>query len=291
MTVAAIRDHRGKVGRGRTVEEMTTESSTDDRAPTGVVARTAGTLRRLALPRHPVGVSQLSRELGLPKSTVHRILALLTHCGAVVREDTRYRLSDDWARSFRPGPDTPRRMLVRLLTPYVMELHLRTGLIGGLVVLRGAEAETLMSLYGCEYTAMMSAQPHRRPAHSSAAGQLLLALDRPGEAPAGPDPGARSGPVDLNGAALHRRWTEIRTAEMAIDQDRRPSGMVEMAVPVRSRTGHPAAALTVSGPRVRIDISYVGTVLRQTSYTGTLALRRLATTPGPAARENPRRIG
>jgi hypothetical protein len=49
---------------------------------------------------------------------------------------------------------------------------------------------------------------------------------------------------------------------------------------VLSRTGLPAAALSVGGPQTRVDVHYAGTILRQVAYAATVTLRRYeASTP------------
>jgi IclR family KDG regulon transcriptional repressor len=206
---------------------MRTRTFNGAREVAGTVARTALVLRHLAVRRCPVGVSQLSREVELPKSTVYRILTALADSGATVQHGSRHLLSDEWADLLQPVAERRHRALHRLLTPYVVDLHVRTGLVGSLVVRRGAEAQVLQSVYGHDDLASLAALPHRFPAHCTAAGTLLLALDPEAMADLGGQPlPALTDRTVTDLATLRRRLSQIRAAGIAVSHGVRLAGTV-----------------------------------------------------------------
>ena len=62
------------------------------RSPAPAVTRAAAVLGVLAESSDPVGLAELARRLGLPKSSIANICSALVDAGLVRRVDGRYRL-------------------------------------------------------------------------------------------------------------------------------------------------------------------------------------------------------
>ncbi|MGH7489180.1 MAG: IclR family transcriptional regulator, partial [bacterium] len=120
---------------------------------------------------------ELGEALGMPKSTVHRLVAGMVEVGLVRREDDgdRYVLGDLMAEL--AGGQSGSLSLLRACRPPMMALRDETGETIGLHVLN---AERRVLLYQAE-----SPQQHRwvynnplvpMPLHAGAAAKMLLAL-------------------------------------------------------------------------------------------------------------------
>ncbi|TWD13523.1 IclR-like helix-turn-helix domain-containing protein [Streptomyces sp. T12] len=75
--------------------------------PAGVVASAFAVLRVLSQTRTPVGVTFLASEVGIPKTTAHRLLEQMAAEGVVERRERRWSLGpgiQDLARSVHPTP-------------------------------------------------------------------------------------------------------------------------------------------------------------------------------------------
>ncbi|MBP2476396.1 IclR family acetate operon transcriptional repressor [Crossiella equi] len=120
------------------------------------------------------GVSELARELGLSKTTVHRQLATLCHRRVVEQVDGRYRLGPRAAEFAPPVPPRPEpRPQVR---DRLARLAEHTGFTASLGALESGELVVLDQVVG-----VLAPDPPLRPGfrlvpHNSALGKVLLAV-------------------------------------------------------------------------------------------------------------------
>lgn len=137
-----------------------------------MLGRAFAILRSVSAAGHPVGVSDLARLTGIPKSTVHRLLDALTDHGMLARRD----------QGLVPGAgvhelaelSNRRRDAVRdLLIPYLVELHVRTGDAVMAGVLDHRDVIVLETLFGHDQSAGLPVA-RRLPAEASALGRTLL---------------------------------------------------------------------------------------------------------------------
>ncbi|MEU1387835.1 MULTISPECIES: IclR family transcriptional regulator [unclassified Nonomuraea] len=219
------------------------------------LARGLALLERLAKAKHPVTLGELNDETGLPKSTLVRLLAVLTETGYVVRVDER--------PSFRLG-----HKVLDLSTAYVSTLDASAVARGYLAALAATTGQTanLGVLDGTQvlhlrveepdrpirYTAMSGS---RADAHATGLGKLLLA----GLAP---DALARHLPEEpyeaMTGSTL-TTFAELRadlelTRERgyAYDDNESNIGLRCLAVPLEI-DGRWVASVSVSGPAGELD--------------------------------------
>src|SRR5512133_114248 len=86
----------------------------------GAVEKSFVVLETVAAAPRPVGVSELSRQTGLPKSTVHRILAILVDFGLVRRGEDGYQPGRRLRERTAQPADRWRVVLRDRLVPYLL---------------------------------------------------------------------------------------------------------------------------------------------------------------------------
>lgn len=199
-----------------------------------------------------MGVTELSRRLSLPKSTVHRLLEPLVSRDLVSRDrDTaRYRLGPG---SFRLGSAFLRSLDVRQAAlPILHELARRTGETVNLNILQGQYRVCIEKVDSVQDVRHFVELGRPLPLFAGASGKVLLAYAdrdtveaalrnaRPLTARTVVDPGRIR-------AELHR----IRRQGYAVSFNERVEGAAAVSAPVRNAVGEVVAGLTVSGPSYR----------------------------------------
>lgn len=198
----------------------------------GTVEKALDLLAHLEGQRSPCGVSELGRDLAMPKPSVHRLLASLASRGYVERtDDGRYRLG---FRLVGLGLAVlAREPLVEAARPALDAAARAAGETYFLAALRDGAVVVLDKVEG---TAMLRAAPRigeSAPLHATAVGKLYLAL-----APtrvAMPDaPLERFTPRTLTTAAsLARACGEVTRRGWAESREEWLPGLSFVAAPVR----------------------------------------------------------
>jgi IclR family transcriptional regulator, KDG regulon repressor len=220
--------------------------------PVQAVARAIDVLEALGQSGE-MGVSEISREIGLSKTAVYNILRTYEHRRMVNRDPvtSRYRLG--W-RIYELGAEVVRHNeLAPLARPLLKELARRTGETVLFAIL-DRTAVTYVDLVESDRAIRMVTAPGRRGAlHATASGKVLLAhqprqfLDEvlAGELRAY-TPKTITDPEELRSelqAVVRRGYAEcIREHEPEISS---------ISVPVRDYSGGVAAALTLAAPAAR----------------------------------------
>jgi DNA-binding IclR family transcriptional regulator len=207
----------------------------------------------------PLRLSDIARRTGLPKSTVHRLLAVLSLHQAIRRSGELYVAGAMVMRAADAVGGALPHTLRHVVTPHLVELHAATRRCVGLAVLRGFHVESLAALYSSAYE---PAAPHAGgevPAERTAAGRLLLAHV--------PDP-----PGDC-GSKLERVLADIRCRGIAREDGEFRPGVVGLAAPVTGADGRLLAAISVTGFRGEFPTTRIEPLLRRTAYAASLSLR------------------
>jgi IclR family KDG regulon transcriptional repressor len=252
------------------------------------VARALGILENVDGSVRGTGITELSRRLGLGKSTVHRLCATLEHHGYLVRDagTGRYRLS---MRVFQIGShaldalDLPARAM-----PALEALGAATEETVHLAVLDGADVIFIGKVESPRPLRLYSQVGRRCPAHCTAVGKVLLAAAAPNQrAPAAARPLKRyTGKTITSAAALDRELEDVRRRGYATDDEEFEDGIRCIAAPVRDYRGRVIAAVSVSVPAGRMPRSRTGPLTEQVLETA----RRVSDGLGhkPAAGAAPR---
>jgi DNA-binding IclR family transcriptional regulator len=146
----------------------------------GGTERALVTLKQLA--RYPEGATldTLARELGLPKSSLHRALAALVNSGLAVRpESGRYALGAEFVRLAYAHQEA--RSQPRLVQPCLQELAETYGETAHYAELQGRDVVYLAKVSPANINVQMtSVIGGRNPAYCTGVGKALLAsrLDR-----------------------------------------------------------------------------------------------------------------
>jgi IclR family acetate operon transcriptional repressor len=240
------KDRRRARGRPRKSEEAATASVQSLDRALALLEVIAG--------RDGSSLVDLTEAAELPASTAHRILTTLAQRD-FVRQEPETGLWTIGVGAFAVGQAFVRvRKIETLSRPAMRALMEETGETVNLGVLEGSEVVFLAQV---ECTAPIRAffRPGRRgPAHASGIGKALLA-EAPAEQVAAlcAAPLARYTPATLTEpAALVATLAEIRARGWAMDDEEHTPGMRCVAAPVFDQHGAAIAAVSVSGPTVRM---------------------------------------
>lgn len=198
-------------------------------------------------------VSQAAEELGIARSSAHRLLAMLVYRDFAEHGDNHTYLPGE-ALSAPPLRSEPARHLREAVAPHAEALRDRTGETVNLMVLQGTQVRFLYSAESGQALRVSSRQGTVLPAWLASGGQALLA-----ELPPSASMGLPADALSHIEAARRRGYGEnIEETE---------SGVCAVGMCLRGTTGEPVAALAISVPSVRYRTSRVSdlvNLLRQT---------------------------
>lgn len=210
------------------------------------IERAFAVLRSLAA--GPAGVTDIAERVGLPKSTVSRLLSTLEELGAVeqVAAGGHYRIG--WAMIELSAAARPGRSLVSLARPHLAELNRLTGAAAGLSIPDGTEMLYLDQVTPDSELQVRDWTGHRIPMHAVPSGQVVLAFDDELAERVMSAPLQRFTPHTITDpAALRARLASVRAAGYALALEEFAEGLNSVAAPVRDAAGRVVAALHVYG--------------------------------------------
>ena len=241
------------------MDNMTTVQSVD---------RAFSVLRSLT--SGPAGVTEIADRVGLPKSTVSRLLSTLEELGAVeqVAAGGDYRVG--WALLELAAAARPGRSLVSVARPHLAELSRLTGEAAGVSIPDGTEMMYLDQLTPDSELQVRDWTGHRIAMHAVPSGQVVLATD---------DGLARrviAGPLQryarntiVEPGPLRERLQLVRSKGYAWAYEEFADGLNSVAAAVCNQDGKVIAALHVYGPASRFpgtaDPDELGASVRATA--------------------------
>jgi len=197
-----------------------------------------------------LGLTEIAGQIGLHKSTVHRLMTTLEEKGFVARDAAteKYRLGlKVWELSTHLSKsDDP----AVLLLPAMERLRDRLGETVSLYLRDGKDRLRIQAVQSNQAIRRVAQVGARLPLYVGASSKVLVAfaseedrqeLLRDPEWPEMPDP-----------EGYLRMLEEIRERGYATSFEEREPGAAAVAVPIVNRRGEVAAALSVSGPISRI---------------------------------------
>jgi IclR family acetate operon transcriptional repressor len=256
---------------------------------TAAIDRGAELLLRVLDSPEPVALGELASAAGIPKSTASRLLGALERRGLVEQVGARGRM--------RPGPAILRVAERGLLERSLVELG--RGFLDALAELTGETINLAVpGPAGVEHVAQADSRHFLGAGqwigrtvdyHSSANGKVLLAW---GRAPMPERLPARTPHTITDPAALRAELDRVRETGMALAVDELEQGLAAVAVPVRGAGGEVIAALSISGPTLRMPPERIaelrGPLLTQAER---LSARLARQTPAPEPSDQPRQRG
>lgn len=266
-----------------------TSSETVSGDPRGVLGKAAALMRQLAV-AGPIRVSELARQLGMSKTTVHRILGLLlAHHMVSASKDGFWLGPAMWdmvkTASARqagyqhgpapPGPPSHPPDVARLLVPSLVDLHLRTGGIASLAVMCGTHVRFLRSVYDKRSLADVLRTDVCAPAHCTAAGKALLA-----HLPATVAQSSHDGELVrytswtiVDHGMLRRNLLQIRQRGLSYNQQEYLPGLHAVAAAVADRAGRHSLAISVGGRVQGFDLAAGAEAVRRCAFAASVTIR------------------
>lgn len=214
------------------------------------VSRGLLVLERVSRATAPVRMSDLAHDLGLQKSTLHRVLRTLVELGYVEQEPVtdRYRPTlKAWEIGMGVADEHPVR---RAAAPFLRDLHQATGETVALTVLAGDDVLYLDKITAPRPMAYSTRVGSRVPAPLAAGGVAILAHE--------PDASAIVDRValrllnrrDFDAPTFMAELGSVRARGYALTQPM--PGVMGFGGAILGRDGRAAGALSVTAPTARL---------------------------------------
>lgn len=226
-----------------------------DRYAIAAVDRALAILELLRDAGRPLSLLEISRRLGMVKSSGFRFLCTLERSGYVERldGDGRYQLGSDWLRFGRDIPT--QRPLSELALPHMRRLRDRFGETLNLGVVRDGEVLYLEMLESPHSFRMAARLGSRSPVHSSALGKAVAAyvseedVDQVIRTHGLP---ALTSKTITSPAAWKRELARTRARGYSEDNGETEPEASCIAAPLFGADGQVVGAISLSGPASRI---------------------------------------
>jgi IclR family transcriptional regulator, pca regulon regulatory protein len=207
-----------------------------------------------------IGVSELSRELDLSRSTAHRYIATLARLGYLQQDpdSKRYRLGP---KVLDLGFSAINSMDLREISaPHLRQLSDETGYTVNLAILDGTD---VVYIERCR-----TARPGQReidlnlhvgarlPAYCTAMGKAILAFvpeERREELIEGIDFAPRGPNTITDAEAFREELARIRATGLAVNDEELAYGLRSIAAPIHSHSGEVLAALNLAVHRTMVS--------------------------------------
>src|SRR5919202_6816957 len=227
--------------------------------PDGHPARSPGvhaalSVMELVVAQGPLALGDLARELRLPKSTLHRICAILVERGWAIRDEQgRY---EPGVRAIGLGSRAADLPIVIGFRHTVAGLMTRYDETVCLAVLDGQESVFVAIEETSQPVRLQTWVGRRSPAFASASGRVILAA-RPPEAVSGEyggrplitPTGRRLGTI----AELHEILERVRSDGYAENHEETAAGLYTASVPIVNDRATVLAAMTICVPTSRMN--------------------------------------
>lgn len=226
----------------------------------------------------PIGLSELSRSLNVPKATVYRSLVTLEELRWLSQADGLWGLTiHAYAIASRGSRGT--RIRDASIGP-LNALQLATGETVHLAVPDGREMIVIERLDTAHALRAFLALGSQLPMHASSTGQAYLAAadDTAFEEYIAGTLEARTPATIVDPDALRRMRAETRARGYAINDQGLSAGITSLGAAVTDVGGHVAASISVSGPSSRMASDHFGEYGRRVHDTAldiSAALQRL----------------
>ena len=197
-------------------------------------------------------LAELASRAAIPKSTVHRLTKVLVEQQLLRRTDAGFGLG---IRLFELGDLVgERRDLRDAALPFLEELFELTHEIVHLGVLEGNEVLYFVKIVGYKAFPLPTRTGGRWPAYASALGKALMAFGTADPLQCVPASGLK--PLTpytiIDPHRLQRELATVRLVGSAIESEEAVLGNACVAAPIFDAAGHPVAAVSISGPPMRL---------------------------------------
>lgn len=245
--------------------------------PVTLLARAASIVGAFDEPSPVLSLAELTARTGLPKSTVHRIVAELLDLRILEWQESGvsgagYHLGM-WL--FERGELVPvHRSLSDAALPVMEDLREATRQRIHLAVLEGVDV-VYVEILGSTGVSVTSRTGGRLPAHATGVGKAILAYSSAATVRARVEAGLpRLTPRTISTpAGLTRELRKIRSVGMALDLEESHPGVSCVAAPVFGADRRVRAGLSATGPTKSVDPVTLGPAVRTAAFTLSRVLR------------------
>jgi DNA-binding IclR family transcriptional regulator len=219
------------------------------------VATAARLLKTFSEGEAEIGVTTLSKRLGVAKSTVYRLASTLVSEGMLEqnRENDKYRLG---LALFGLGALVRQRMNVSTeARPHIFALRDATNETVHLAVPDGSQIIYVYDLESTQAIRQRANLGERKPAFCSAEGRAMLAFAGPSavEAIVAGGLAPRTPYTDVDPERLKAALEDVRRKGYAREDEQCEIGMRSLAAPIRDAEGRVVAAVGIAGPTQRLS--------------------------------------
>jgi len=202
-------------------------------------------------------VSDAAAELGVARSTAHRLISMLRFRGFVEQaRDRTYRAGSAFA-DLGGGPNSATALL-GIARPHLVRLTEQAEETSNLMILMGSDVQFIDSIECKKALRVGSRVGVRLAARLTSGGKVLLA-DLPFDEVALLYPDLAGDPARLS--ALKRTLSVARRQGFGTNVQESERGVVALGMAVRGTTGAAIAAVTISAPTVRFSKGQIGNLV------------------------------
>lgn len=260
------------------------KSSGADKSRLSSVANAIRVTRAFTDDEYEMGISELSKRLGLAKSTVHRHAATLLEAEFLEqnKETGKYRLG---MVLFELGALVRRKMdVANEARPQLRSLMETTGETVQLAIFDHLSVLYINKMESRQAVRMSSAVGSRAPAYCTSVGKVLLAEQPEDVIKKVIDAGlVRYSPRTITDPrALMDELARVRTGGYAVDDEEMEVGLRCVAAPIRMHDGRVVAAIGVAAPIQRMNKKIMQTCTPMVVASADAISRRLGYLPSRA---------
>jgi IclR family transcriptional regulator, acetate operon repressor len=217
---------------------------------TQAVDRATSLLIAILNAEQPPLLSELARELGLPKSTTSRILGALERQGLIRRDRNSAYLGGEVLLRYASTQNQDAALIARM-RPVLESLAAKTSESVNLAVPGVDDLKLIDQVDGKHLLGATNWIGRNVPYHASALGKVLLAYGA-SSIPSGTLQTKTSRTITTR-ALLNAELEKVRKLGFAIIDNELEDGLVAVAAPVFGHDGNVIAAISISGPDARIS--------------------------------------
>ncbi|HEX2911949.1 MAG TPA: IclR family transcriptional regulator [Chloroflexia bacterium] len=247
-------------------KETLNEAQSAGRQTVQSVERTFDVLEALAIARRPVAISELSQQLGLHISTVHRLLGTLIERGYARQDERSGRYLIGGRLLELAGGISEQVDLRQEAHPVLEQLAASVGETANLSVRSGNNLVYIDQVQSARLVRMFTRVGSSAPLYCTGSGKLFLAYSNNLEQDLNRylqdttlephTPATLTTPQALR-EELHR----IRERGFSFDQEEMEEGVICVAAPIFDRGGDLVAAISVSGPISRMNTPDINRII------------------------------
>lgn len=216
---------------------MSSSSPDADRSGIQVINRAAAILRSLEGLQDGLSLAEIARAVGLPRTTVHRIVTTLADEGFLVAASPNAKV--------RLGPallqlaSTIDYDIKKILRPFLVDLNREVEDTVDLAILRGGSVVFVDQIQGRRRLVAVSAIGERFPLHCTANGKAMLAEMEPAEFERALDRSLREHPDRplADRAMLSAELEEVRRTHIGFDREENSPGIGAVGFALRDGAG------------------------------------------------------